>query len=97
MPKTKNRFLQAHGHDDAEVVGVGLVHQAAGAVLFVDLEDHHVAEHGVQGLQEIPGVEADLHGQGPGIALLHKQAHHFPAFAHLRVVEGDFQVVRHQL
>ena len=36
-------------------------------------------------------------GSAPGVALLHEQAHHFPAFAHLRVVEGDFQVVRHEL
>jgi hypothetical protein len=46
-PETWNLSLQAHGHDNAEVMRVRLVRQAAGAVFFVDLEKHHVAADGV--------------------------------------------------
>ena len=53
---------KAHGHDHAKVMRIPLIHEPAGVILVVDLQKDRVAGHGLERLQEIPGIEAHFHG-----------------------------------
>src|SRR5262249_45989426 len=50
---------QAHGHYNTEIRVVGRAPQHAGAESVLELDEHTLALHGRDGVQEVPRVEAD--------------------------------------